>query len=150
MSLDRIQSKEGLFSFTPLPTTAGFPGSMDFNGLAGTAPQTSTDGGGAMFMRRMPRATNVQTLTNSATIAHNNAGNVAVDQAAAVTGIIMQAGTLHGQHCWVVNTSATNTFQFNTTPTTANVAGSAAPFTIGALKAALLVWNGVTRLWYLC
>lgn len=148
MSLDRLQSKEGLFSITPLPTAAGFPGSVDMNGLAGTVPLSSTDGGGAVFFRKMPRNADVQTLTNGATIAHNNAGNVAVNQAAAVTGIITQAGSFHGQHCWVVNTSAANTVTFAASGTSNVATGTGAA--VGALKATLLVWNANTRLWYQC
>lgn len=146
MSLDRIQSKEGLLSLTPLNTAAGNPGSVDFNGVAGTVAQTSTDGGGAIFMRKIPRATNVQTLTNGATVTHNNAGNVAVDQAAAVTGIIMQTGGYHGQLCWIVNTSAANTIAFAASGTSNVATGISAG--MGALKAGLFIWNGITRLWY--
>ncbi len=148
MSLDRIQSKEGLFSFNPLPTPAGNPGSIDFNGLAGTVPLSSTDGGGALFFRKMPRTTNVQTLTNGATVTHNNSGNVAVDQAAAVTGIIMQAGSFSGQLCWIVNTSAANTVTFAASGTSNVATGISAA--VGALKASLFIWNGNTRLWYQC
>ncbi len=98
----------------------------------------------------------IATLTNAAvaiatgnTIATANIGKSVVNPAAAVTGIILQAGTFDGQEVWVVNkAAAANTVTFNTTPATANVADSATEPAIAGLTARKFVWDATSALWY--
>ncbi len=70
-----------------------------------------------------------------------------INPSAAVTGIIMQAGTVPGQVCMVVNQS-TFGVTFNTTPATSRVADSATLSAIPGLSHRIFVWNSLTSLWY--
>ncbi|MBV9688136.1 MAG: hypothetical protein JO202_00325 [Ktedonobacteraceae bacterium] len=88
-------------------------------------------------------------LTNGATITTSGVGVARVAPGAAVTGIILQAGTLPGQEVWVINEAAAgNSVTFNTTPATANVADSATEPAISGLQARKFVWDSGTSLWY--
>jgi hypothetical protein len=148
MSLDKVQSKEGLVAFGAIVTAAGLPGGIDFCFGSGFAAGSgsATDGGGAMYFRPMPQDALVQTLINAATIVHNGAGVVYLNQAAAVTGIIMQAGIRDGQHLVLVNTNASNSITFNATPATSLVASTTEVIAVN--RATLMVWNAVTSRWH--
>lgn len=146
MSLDRVQAKDGLTSLSPLPTSSGFPGGVDIGSGAGFAASAAADGGGALYFKVMPRDATAQTLTTGGTIVHNNAGCVMLTQAAAVNGMILQAGTKNGQHLWLVNTSAANSITFNGTASVSNVASGAE--VIAVTRATLFVWNSNTSRWY--
>ncbi len=88
-------------------------------------------------------------IANAGTISTANIGVSRVSPASAVTGIILAAGTIPGQQCWVVNeAAAANSVAFNTTPATANIADSANVLPIYGLQARLFVWDGGTSLWY--
>lgn len=71
-------------------------------------------------------------------------GMTRVAPAAAVTGIIMQAGTIAGQEYWVCNDSA-NLITFAAAGS--NVSGGSA-ITIPAHKAGKFVWSAVAALWF--
>lgn len=140
MSFDLIQSKEGLLSISPKNTLAGFPGSVDLGGNAGTVPLSATDGGGAIFFKKMPRNASTSSIAVGGTATHNNAGCLALDVSggANATGCTFQVGSYHGQVMWIVNTNASFTIVFSVN----------AVATIGALKSSCFVWNAVTAKWY--
>jgi hypothetical protein len=90
-------------------------------------------------------------IANAGTINTAGVGVARVSPASAVTGIILQAGTIPGQQCLVVNEAAgPNTISFNTTPATSNVANSANEPPIPGLSARLYVWDSGSSLWYSC
>ncbi len=148
MSLDKVQSKEGLISIGATVTAGGFPGGVDICAGSGFSAglASATDGGGALYMRPMPFDALTQVLVNAATIVHNGAGVVFLSSAAAVTGIIMQAGVRDGQHIVLINTSGANTITFNTTPATSLVVGVTGVIAVN--RGALLVWNAVANRWF--
>jgi hypothetical protein len=83
-------------------------------------------------------------ITNGATVS-TSVGVSRVNPAGNVTGIIMAAGTLAGQQCWVVNESA-----FTVTMAasgSSNVADGTSDV-IAALTARLYVYDTGTNLWY--
>lgn len=83
------------------------------------------------------------------TIATANIGISRVSPAAARSGIILAAGTIAGQQCWVVNeAAAANSLTFNATPATSNVVDSANEQPIYGLTARLFVWDSVQALWF--
>lgn len=87
-------------------------------------------------------------LAGSGTIA-TTSGVSRVAPAAAVTGIIMQAGITPGQLCLVINEAAVgNTIRFNTTPATANVANSGTESILPGLESRLFIWDSVQALWF--
>ncbi len=86
-------------------------------------------------------------LATAGTIATAGLLASVVNPSAGVTGIIMQAGTVPGQVCMVINQSAF-TVAFNTTPATSRVADSATLSAIPALSHRIFVWNSLTSLWY--
>jgi len=95
------------------------------------------------------QSTTAPALATAGTIATAGLGVSRVAPAAAVTAIILQAGTVQGQEIWVINESAAaNSITLNTTPATANVADSATEAAIPGLKARHYVWDSVTALWY--
>lgn len=148
MSLDRLQSKTGLFSITPLATAAGFAGGIDFGGVAGVTQSSSADGGGALFARPMPRATNAQTLSSGDTIFANGAGVVnVVTSGGATTGVIMQAGTVHGQIVYIVNTDSSFSVTFAAAGTSLVANGTGAVIAAVTMKG--FVWNAITNRWYI-
>jgi len=88
-------------------------------------------------------------LANAGTIATAGVGVARVAPAAAVTGIILQAGISSGQMVFIVNEAAVgNTIRFNTTPATANVANSANESIIPGLESRLFVWDAGPALWF--
>ena len=83
------------------------------------------------------------------TIATAGVGVALVTPAAARTGIILAAGTVNGQECWVVNQgSAANTLTFNVAPGTSFVANAATASAIAGLTARKFVWVSAVSLWY--
>lgn len=95
MTLDRLQSKPGLFSLTPdvaysttgTASTVGsnqWPGGVAIGSIAGFAPAlTSSAGGGAPFYDYQPKATTTgtfgQSVTTGGTISHFNAAMVGIN-----------------------------------------------------------------------
>lgn len=91
----------------------------------------------------------VQTLTNGSTINTANIGVVRVTAGAAVTGIILQAGTRPGQHVDIVHEgAAANTITFAASGTS-NVADGTSDVITGP-AAHTFVWDSITSLWYHC
>ncbi len=90
----------------------------------------------------------VTTLTNGNTITPPvNQGVVRVTAAAAVTGIIIAAGTTGGQKITVIHEgAAANTITFAASGTS-NVADGASDVITGP-SARTYVWDSVTALWY--
>jgi hypothetical protein len=105
-----------------------------------------------------PQVANVVSLTQSGsapaiagngTITTAAVGVARVSPAGAVTGIILQAGTVAGQMVLVVNEAVQgNSLTFNTTLATANVADSANCSPIDGLSSRLFIWDSGTSLWY--
>jgi len=87
----------------------------------------------------------VVTLTNGNTITTANLGISRVTNGGAVTGIIMQAGTVDGQVIIVENDAAATVTM--AAAGTSNVANGVT-CVIAALACCLFVWNSTTALWY--
>lgn len=129
-------------NFTPTTAIVSFFGLTD-GGDPGIVAQSSQ---AWLFQGLFANGTfaPAQVLTNGATIA-SNVSYTAVAPAAAVTGIIMGAGTFDGQDMDVVNTS--------THPVTFAAAGTSLVATgtsciIPALEATKFKWSVDTNLWY--
>lgn len=83
----------------------------------------------------------------SGTITTANVATARVTPAAAVTGVILQAGTVTGQEVTVLNEAvAANTVTFAVSGTS-NVADGVSR-AIPGLTAVAFVWDGTTSLWY--
>ena len=147
MSLDKVQSKEGVITIGATITAGGFPGGVDICYGSGFAAGSvsATDGGGAFYARPMPQDATAQTLATGGTITHNGAGCVMLTNAGAVTSIVMQAGVRDGQYIVLVNTTA-NSITFNTTQSVSLVASSVEA--IAANRATLMTWNAVANRWF--
>ena len=148
MGLDRIQSKEGITEVDPLPTSSGFIGAVEFNGVSGFAAATAATGGGAYFCRPMPTTSASQSVATSGTITHTNAAIVRVDVSggANITGVILQAGVIDGQILTVQNINASFTITF-AAAATSNVANGTS-CVISALKSVNFMWNAVAARWF--
>ena len=119
--------------------------------LNGTTLKLYSDGGATQIgqINNPSQSATAAVIANNGTISTAGVGVARVAPAGAVTGIILQAGTLPGQEVWVVNESAAaNTVTLNTTPATSNVADSATESAIAGLKARKYVWDSSTSLWY--
>lgn len=90
----------------------------------------------------------VQTLATGNTIAANSNQPIArITAGAAVTGIILAAGSRPGQHQWVIHEgAAANTVTFAAAGTS-NVADGVSDVLTGP-SARLFIWDSVTALWY--
>lgn len=148
MSLDRIQSREGVTTLNSLPTATGFDGAVEFNGVSGFCASTAATGGGAYFCRPMPTTTASQSVGTGGTITHTNSAVVRVDVSggANITGVILQAGVIDGQILTVENVNASFTIQF-AAAATSNVANGVSS-TITNLKAYNFIWNAVAARWF--
>lgn len=147
MSLDFFQNRPGMATITPQADSAGNAGGLSVGQVAGFAPATATsNSGGAVFTApRQKVSADIPTLTNGATITHNNAGAVITTNGGAVTGIIVQAGTIHGQSLTILNNTA-NTVTMAAVGTS-NVAGGVAAI-VPANAALNLIWNAIDSRWY--
>lgn len=88
-------------------------------------------------------------LTSTGTISTAGLGISRVTPAAAVTGIILQAGTIAGQEVFVMNEgAAASTITFNTTPATSHVSNAATATAIAGQTGRLFKWDSVSSLWY--
>ncbi len=105
-----------------------------------TAGMTLTTSGVAPTMSSSAAAT-----ASSGTITTSGVGVARISPAAAITGVIMQAGTVNGQQCWVVNEATAEKYCTFAASGTSNVANGVNE-TIPGLQARLYVWNGT--LWY--
>jgi hypothetical protein len=83
-------------------------------------------------------------IANGNTITTSGVGVARVNPGANVTGIVLQAGTLSGQECWVINESA---FTVTFAAASSNVADGNAS-AIAATTARLFVWNSAVSLWF--
>src|SRR5437879_352340 len=108
--------------------------------IPNTSAQTVSDGLNTYWnidtsgKHAQPTNADLSTTQSPAAAAIANAGTITtagvvvarVNPTAAVTGILMQAGTQPGQFCLVVNEAAVgNSLAFNAAPGTSNVADSA-------------------------
>lgn len=118
---------------------------IKFYSDAGATLTTQITGGGIASAQ----SATAPAIANAGTITTAGVGVARVAPAGAVSGIILQAGTIPGQEVWVVNeAAAANTITLNTTPATSNVADSATESAIAGLKARKYVWDSGTSLWY--
>lgn len=146
MSLDRFKSAPGVMSLNPEPTqTDGFPGALMIGGIAGFAGGLLANTGGALIQTPFTRSGAVPTLASSGNLNHQNCGVLIFTTGGAVTGIIVQAGTYHGQMLVLVNTSA-NTATMAAAGTSRVAAGTSA--IVPALGALQLTWNALDGRWY--
>jgi len=147
MSIDRMQSVPGRFSITPEPTSGAFPGAMNIGGNVEFLEGLAANTGGALTL--VPKERSAATaVATSGTITHNNCGIVIVSAAAAVTGVILQAGSKHGQMLTVVHTgAAANTITFAAAGTSNVAQGGTSPVITGP-EAAVFVWNAIDARWY--
>jgi hypothetical protein len=87
-------------------------------------------------------------IAGAGTVTTASVGVARVTPTAARTGIIMQAGTIPGQSCWVVNEATTNSFSITFDVSgTSNVADGVNNAIYGN-QARLFVWDASTSLWY--
>jgi hypothetical protein len=145
MSLDRIQSVPGRLTVTPEASDAGLPGLVALGTNAGIAGGAVAGAGGAVYTAQTPKSGTVPTLASSGTVTHNGFGMCVVTTGGAVTGAIVQPGTLPGQHLVICNNSA-NTITMAAVGTS-NVAGGTAAI-VPANAALHLVWNPLDSRWY--
>ncbi|WP_288985252.1 hypothetical protein [uncultured Flavobacterium sp.] len=149
MSLDRLQSKPGTFTITPKPTpTNNYPGGVAIGGQAGFVEGAAANMGGALFQTPTVTSGASTSIADSGTISHNGCGVaiVAASSAANKTGVIVQAGTKHGQKLTIINTTAANTLTMAAAGTS-NVANGTGCI-ISALAAVSLTWNALDSRWY--
>lgn len=117
---------------------------------SGAGALTATGAVKAGIVQQNQASGTVQTLTtgNTITVAANTS-SVRVTAGAAVTGIILGAGTLGGQLLSVIHEgAAANTITFAASGTS-NVADGTSDVITGP-SARLYVWDSVTALWYKC
>lgn len=145
MSLDRIQSVVGRLTVTPEADSSGFPGAIALGPNAGVAGGAAAGTGGALYTAQTPKSGTVPTLASSGTVTHNGHGMCVVTTGGAVTGAIVQPGTLPGQHLVICNNSA-NTITMAAAGTS-NVQGGTAAI-VPANAALHLVWNPLDSRWY--
>lgn len=94
-----------------------------------------------------PQSATAVAIANAGTIATANIGISRLNPASAVTGIIMAAGTVQGQQCWVVNEAAVgNSLTFDVSGTS-NIAAGVSEV-IPGLSAKLFIWDSGTSYWY--
>lgn len=110
-----------------------------------------SDGAGnfsaASFNASMGTAAAVAIATGNTVAIPAGTSVVRLAPAAAVTGIILPAGTRNGQILWIINTSAAaNTITFAAVGTSL-VAGGAG-VSLAGLAAHAFVWDAVGALWY--
>lgn len=148
MSLDRMQSQPGMTYVSPLPDASGNAGGLTVGGITTFAPATTSQPSGGAFSGNItPASATPTTIASSATITHNSCPVVFVTTAAAVTGVILQAGTQNGQIVTIIHAGAVgNTITFAASGTS-NVAGGTAVVITGP-RSVTLVWNARTNLWY--
>lgn len=92
----------------------------------------------------------VQTLSTGNTIAvPSNTGVVRVTAAAAVTGIIIGAGSKPGQRLTVIHEGAAANTVTMAASGTSNVADGTSDVLTGP-SARTFVWDSITALWYAC
>ena len=148
MSLDNLQVKNGQTSLDPLPNASGFPGGVAFGREAGHVEGAAALCGGALYETPTPRTGTSTTIVTGNTITHNGCGvAVVTGAAAAATGVIVQPGTVHGQHLTIINTSAATGTITMAAAATSNVANGTS-CVISLLAAIELRWNALDSRWY--
>ncbi len=129
------------------PNNVAFKGYKD--AYATLAFQLNPDGNGSIFAGgslASGQSATAQALTTGGTISTNGIGVAREAPAAAVTGIILQAGVQQGQMCVVVNESATAN-SITMAASGSNVSGGSSVVIAGGAKL-ILVWDSSTNLWY--
>lgn len=145
MTIDRLQSRTGLFVVSPENTSGAFPGGVQLGLNAGVVEGAAASTGGAAFNTPTPKSGTPPTIANSGTFTHNGHGACVVTTGGAVTGAIVQPGTVHGQHLILMNNSA-NTITMAAAATSHVIGGTAA--IVPAVAALHLVWNALDSRWY--
>ena len=123
MSLDRMQSRQGVFVINPEPSfTVGssissvasnqWPGGLLVGNAAGFAPSLSSagQGGGALFMTPMPAGTAVNTnlVVTGGTLSHQGAGYLAFSATVTANNLQLQPAQYPGQFLLLHNCGATS------------------------------------------
>lgn len=107
-------------------------------------PQTESDLSNVMTAVESPTA---PAVTTGGTINTAGLGSSRVSPAGAVTGVILQPGTVPEQEVWVINEAvAANTITF-AAAVTSNVADGAGSALAG-LVARKFVWDSIQLLWF--
>lgn len=105
-----------------------------------------TTGGGGIWDTDF-QSSAAQVIATAGTITSANIKNIRLAPAAAVTGVIMQAGQKSGQQAVLFNESAAvNTITFAVAGTSRVADGVST--VIAGLKQKTLIWNSGTSLWY--
>lgn len=156
MSLDRLQSKPGIFQVAPenvygttgtASTVASlqYPGGFAVGGQAGFAAGQAAGVGGALFMTPVPAgATSGYAMASTAaTVSHNGAGIVAFNNSATQDNAQLQAPAYAGQFL-VLENVGTKSISFATAGTVNNwsTTGTTA---VQVLQAAFTVNSGGSR-----
>lgn len=146
MSLDRMQSVPGRLTLSPEATpTDGFPGEVCLGMNAGIVKGAAAQAGGALYTAHTPKSGAPTVVAGNGTISHSGYGMVVVDTAGAVTGIIVQAGTVAGQRLTIANKSA-NSLTMAAAGTSNVINGTGC--VISATAAVDLIWNALDSRWY--
>lgn len=145
MSQDVLQTKAGANAMGAPANASGFPAGFNYGREWGHVEGAAASCGGALYTTPTPRTGTVPTLAGSGTVSHNGCGVSIVTTGGAVTGIIVQVGTVHGQELTIVNASA-NTITM-AAAATSNVAGGTAAI-VPANAALKLIWNALDSRWY--
>lgn len=148
MSQDNVQVKTGAIAAQGNVTSGGFPPGVAFGREAGHVEGAAALCGGALYETPTPRTGTSTTVVTGNTISHNGCGvAIVTGAAAAATGVIVQPGTVHGQHLTIINTSAATGTITMAAAGTSNVANGTG--CIVSLTAAVhLVWNALDSRWY--
>ena len=144
MSTDFIQNNPGMTYIKPLPDASGNNGGVAFGRIATLAPGSTAAPSGGAYCAISPVA---QTIAGSGTINHNNCGAANVNAAGAVTGIIIQAGTVQGQTLDIFVTSAAANTLTMAAAATSNVADGTSTVLAG-LRAYRFIWDVASARWY--
>ena len=120
-------------------------------GTATTSPDAFIQRGGVGVVKISNTAALVTSATAAAiatggTITTNNVGAARVAPTANATGVIMQAGTVDGQLCYVINESGSFTVQMAAAGTS-NVADGTGT-TIGVNRKESFIWDAALSRWY--
>lgn len=141
MSLDNIQVRKGFMSLSGVADGTTISG-YGFGQRAGICPGIN---GGAFYANFFPLTGADTVLANGNTITHNGAGAMRLSNAGAVTGIIVQLGSVDGQVLRLINTSANSiTMAAVGTSNVANGVGCI----LSTLSAIDLVYNANDSRWY--
>jgi hypothetical protein len=147
MSIDRIQSVPGRLTLSPELDASSLPGLLALGPNAGVASGAVAQAGGALYTAHTPKAGAVPAPISSGTLTHNNYGVMVVNPAAAITGVILTAGSFPGQRLVIINQAvAGNTITFAAVGT--SLVANGVSCVIAGTKGMELVWNALDSKWY--